>query len=966
MVILRILDLPLEEGVTHEATDWQVSDQPSFATKALESLGDKKNLSTIIFNEVLDPNIKWYARARARLSTGYTIWGNLDIFLPENDNVIDASEDLPSRIAVPQITTSSDPKDHDVSMFTIHANGFEVLGNGSLSATTWFIEDIDGKVIWSSAYNTTDKTSIDITNVILKANQVYRIKVMFHSTSQDSSPIGCLTIKTSENSDINLNTYLDWVEPGEPIELISNKIEGVNSVTWSLISVNDNIAKVLWSTVTQAPNEFTVTMPTNILGADRLYLLKIDPDKEGLGSKFIPFRTRYSGVVDETPPELIVPEDIVEEIVIDHTLNHPYVFNAKHMFRDSSLTGKDIMALEDIYDFPITIVNGTEDTFTTYQQDNIGDFYTRKLNGREGTKLIFDLGKSESVRNYLRNNSIPYFQLNNYKGIEKPLILPLNDRFGGNLIKDLSPYVPVDGLEGRDILAQVILDSENNIVDLYYKPDADYNLQNGVIGKQFTKSDYGYPFVLIDGNDYGATQLYNVKTKRLVNGVYKLVLIDLQDRKKHVIPFSIVGEANRSPEDTTVFGFVSNGALVNEHTVEANKGTTHEVPFVIVGKRMPTVMTELPVGIKVTSFRVERVTDSLVEGQETQIAELQEKLASKGLDYKLLTNKGKLVFEVGNNVEMASNVITYTSEDSETYSIIINVPGFDEELPEEDTFPEDEAGSLVDHEHVVLSSEERENLGITTRDQLDKVLKAYSLERYRTEAEYGPPYNTRFKELTVSDYLTITNELKALSAAMASKKEELEAIDYDSLKYIYKNLEISVRAEVTAAPRGDSMTSVPAVPQPGDYSYEADKLIFAPPTNKFELVFNSGFYSVKANQFNMGEAALTKALTKSKFDLEYGKLRNLVKDKATTDYEPLKSDSDFPNMTNRNLSVDPNAEFGGKYGEFVGEGFTNKEAIDIAVVGKIMESYYSSGTTLNTQYSTFRDSKLQKIGVTYS
>lgn len=201
---------------------------------------------------------------------------------------------------------------------------------------------------------------------------------------------------------------------------------------------------------------------------------------------------------------------------------------------------------------------------------------------------------------------------------------------------------------------------------------------------------------------------------------------------------------------------------------------------------------------------------------------------------------------------------------------------------------------------------------------------------------------------------------------MASKKEELEAIDYDSLKYIYKNLEISVRAEVTAAPRGDSMTSVPAVPQPGDYSYEADKLIFAPPTNKFELVFNSGFYSVKANQFNMGEAALTKALTKSKFDLEYGKLRNLVKDKATTDYEPLKSDSDFPNMTNRNLSVDPNAEFGGKYGEFVGEGFTNKEAIDIAVVGKIMESYYSSGTTLNTQYSTFRDSKLQKIGVTYS
>ena len=316
MVILRILDLPLDDGVQHEATDWQVSDQPSFATRTLESLGDKKNLSTIIFNEVLDPNIKWYARARARLSTGYTIWGNLDIFLPENDNVIDASEDLPSRIAVPQITTSSDPKDHDVSMFTIHANGFEVLGNGSLSATTWIIEDVFGSVVWSSAYNTTDKTSIDITNIILKANQVYRIKVMFHSTSQDSSPIGCLTIKTSENSDINLNTYLDWVDPGEPIDLVSNKIEGVNSITWSIISVNNNIAKTLWSTVTQAPAEFKVTMPTNILGNDSLYLLKIDPDKEGVGSKFIPFRTKYSGVVEETAPELVVPEDSESEQLV--------------------------------------------------------------------------------------------------------------------------------------------------------------------------------------------------------------------------------------------------------------------------------------------------------------------------------------------------------------------------------------------------------------------------------------------------------------------------------------------------------------------------------------------------------------------------------------------------------------------------------------------------------------------------
>ena len=415
-----------------------------------------------------------------------------------------------------------------------------------------------------------------------------------------------------------------------------------------------------------------------------------------------------------------------------------------------------------------------------------------------------------------------------------------------------------------------------------------------------------------------------------------------------------------------MFGFVVNNTLVSEHTMDANKGTTHEVPFVVVGKRLPSVMENLPAGFKVTSFKVEKVTDSLIEGQETHIAQMQEDLASKGLDYKLLTNKGKLVFEIGNGVEKSRNVLTFMSEDGVSYTIIINVSGFDEELPEEETLPNEEANEWVDHDYVVISSEEREHLGITTRDQLDKVLKAYSLERYRTEAEYGPPYSTRFKELSLSDYLTITNELKALSVVMASKKAELDVIDYDSLKYIYKNLELSVRAEVTAGPSGDSNASIPNVPRPGDYSYEADKLMFAPPTNKFELVFNSGFYSVKSNQFNMVEDALTKALEKSKFDLEYCKLRNLIKDKSITDYEPLKSDSDFPNMSKKDLSVNPNAEFGGKYGEFVGEGFTNKEAMDIAVVGKIMESYYSSGTEYNTGYAEFRDSKLQKIGVTYS
>ena len=148
MVFLSIDTLELTEQVEHLATDWEISDTQDFAKIYVSSIQDEVNKNSIIFTDTLDPNTKWYARARALLTTGYTELSNIHIFIPKTDAGAVGGEDYPSRISVPLITTSSSQNDHDLTLFKITAKGFSVLGNSQHVATSWWVEDINGDVIW--------------------------------------------------------------------------------------------------------------------------------------------------------------------------------------------------------------------------------------------------------------------------------------------------------------------------------------------------------------------------------------------------------------------------------------------------------------------------------------------------------------------------------------------------------------------------------------------------------------------------------------------------------------------------------------------------------------------------------------------------------------------------------------------------------------------------------------------------
>lgn len=281
------------------AMDWQVADNETFRNPILKSMDDTVNLSTIVFKDILDPNIKWFARARALIKdSGWTKWGNLDVLryeqVAETETTVNV---MPSRVATPIITTNSNPMYHDATLFTITASGYSVIGNATHVATSWFVEDLDGNVVWDSNFNTLDKETIQFRNMVLKSGRVYRIRCMFHSSSNDVSSIGCRTIKISDSNDLELLTYLDDVDYNTPTEIqLAQVVENVNvtGVTWQIISLTNNYAEVIYNNVTTGINMLKCTIPANILKDDTMYLLKFKANIENESVdqwKYIHFKT---------------------------------------------------------------------------------------------------------------------------------------------------------------------------------------------------------------------------------------------------------------------------------------------------------------------------------------------------------------------------------------------------------------------------------------------------------------------------------------------------------------------------------------------------------------------------------------------------------------------------------------------------------------------------------------------------
>lgn len=301
-VKLTIKELALDDQVNHLATDWEVSTTLSFNNVVLRSLADYTNKLSIMFDEVLNPNIKYYARARALLSTGYTTWGNLDVFTPTSINDLSEIGDIPTRISAPVITTDSNVHGHSNTMFNINVSGFSVIGGADHSATSYFIEDLYGEVIWRRLDEEIYKESVPVNDIILESNKIYRIKALFHSTTNDISQISTLTIHVTGDDEIELVSFLDNVDVTVNNVLYIAPIEDAATISWEILYYNNGLTESVWSTDTPTVE---VTLPADTLTFGNVYLLRIKSDVKNIWKYYI--FTTTSSDYNEGSTELANP-----------------------------------------------------------------------------------------------------------------------------------------------------------------------------------------------------------------------------------------------------------------------------------------------------------------------------------------------------------------------------------------------------------------------------------------------------------------------------------------------------------------------------------------------------------------------------------------------------------------------------------------------------------------------------------
>ena len=587
MIILRLLNGHLDKNVKHLATTWQVADNKAFVNPIVNIENDVNNKNSIAINVNLDPNSVWYARARMKLSNGDTIWGNLNIFTPHTQEFEDTTSDLPSKITVPQVYTSSVQDSHDLSAFKIHAEGFEVVGDSTHSSTSWIIENMDGTVVWSSLYNTINKNNITIASIILKPNCVFRIKVLFHSSSNDTSPIGCYTIRTADSRNIELLTYLDFIDTNSPLKLRIAAIEGVKRVTWEIYTIVEGIAKVSLKKTTSDENIFSTIIDTNTLEPDTMCMLKVTTDKEELGSKFIPFRTRPTS--KKLNMELIVPDDNVDmrfETLDEYTDTEAYppIYYDRDRFRfnKSKLTVTEILGLPDSNMQCLVYSRGKRlEGEITLLQHLIMDNWTGLLNHPiaelANWKLVDNNNRDFYINQYVNSMRIglPTFE---FPELDDPIIPSLTDETGALVVKGLEPYNAEQyNINGKPIvLTSLILDYNDNVMPMATNNN---EILTKLLIEKLNESDDEVPenphrFALtlqdgVCGSVDSRRGVFGFSMSPYLNGSYRLVLVDIKNKQKIVIPFNIDGTRSRSNNDYRFFG-LSLTRQTNPKVVDSN------------------------------------------------------------------------------------------------------------------------------------------------------------------------------------------------------------------------------------------------------------------------------------------------------------------------------------------------------------------------------------------------------------
>lgn len=287
-------------------------DNPADLIKSKFELSDTRNFSNIIsesesslhkyavmFNVDLDPSKTYYARARCMLTTGWTHYTNLDVVDIKLSGMTGYKNSvIPSRISTPIISTNSLQDKHDITNFKIHAKGFDRVGLSTHNKTIYFITNVNNDVVW---YHISDinLTEVEVDNTILKENEIYKVNVIFGSSSNDFSQVANMTIVTGGNTNIKYLSSRDMkLNYDFPVKVERNPL--IYSLEVKLYKIENQIKKVTEFSTTEF--EFKI-MEEHI--SEGLFLLQIKSNLD-TSYKNIILQTNFSGIYGSGDNELII------------------------------------------------------------------------------------------------------------------------------------------------------------------------------------------------------------------------------------------------------------------------------------------------------------------------------------------------------------------------------------------------------------------------------------------------------------------------------------------------------------------------------------------------------------------------------------------------------------------------------------------------------------------------------------
>jgi len=286
MVTARLIDIDIPASIQHISTDWDIATDRLFENIVCTSREDAVNKTAIKFNEVLDPSVKYFGRARTILSTGPTFWGNIDVFVPTsyNDKTIDINP--PSMVNTPNLSLTESLTNHPLTGFKVYANGFSATSDAIHSDTSWFLEELDGSLLWSSVHDTYNKTSVGVFTRVLKPNHVYRIRCVFHSSSNDSTQVASKTFTTRGKNEISLDTFLYNVKPETDLRITLKHNYKAKVIDWVLYSLEASSLVKIWDAKTENDELDQAVVPKELMFDSKIYVLKVKADTDNFQSVY--------------------------------------------------------------------------------------------------------------------------------------------------------------------------------------------------------------------------------------------------------------------------------------------------------------------------------------------------------------------------------------------------------------------------------------------------------------------------------------------------------------------------------------------------------------------------------------------------------------------------------------------------------------------------------------------------------